>query len=342
MDRVVEIDGSLGEGGGQVLRTAISLAALHSRPLHIVNIRAGRARPGLKRQHLTCLRAVAELCGGRLEGDKANSSEIRFQPGPVKAGDYHFSVGTAGSALLVFQTVIWPLLFADGNSRVVFEGGTHNPMAPSFDFIERCFVPIIRRMGAEVELTLEKRGFMPAGGGRVVAEIQGTRSLSPIDLVARGALLERRATGLVANLPGTIAIRELSEIRQLLQWRHEECLPLVDQDADCTGNVLILEVAHENVSEVIAVIGERKLTAEMVAAKAANELQAYLASDAPVGEHLADQLIIPFALTGGGRFRTRLLSKHAETNVDIVGRFSDTVITTSGEADAVALEFSTP
>jgi RNA 3'-terminal phosphate cyclase (ATP) len=342
MDRVVEIDGSLGEGGGQVLRTAISLAALHSRPLHIFNIRAGRARPGLKRQHLTCLRAAQELCSGRLEGDTPNSSEIRFEPGPVKAGEYHFSVGTAGSALLVFQTVIWPLLFAKGNSRVVFEGGTHNPMAPTFDFIDRCFVPIMRRMGARLELRLEKRGFMPAGGGRFVAEIEGGTTLGPIDLLERGDLVERRATGLVANLPGTIAIRELSEIRNLLQWRHEECLPLVDQDADCTGNVLLLEVAHENVSELVSVIGERQLTAEMVAAKAAEKLAAYLRSDAPVGEHLADQLVIPFALAGAGSFRSTGLSLHAETNVDTVRLFSDTRITTSKGPRAASMLFSAP
>ena len=340
MDQVVEIDGGQGEGGGQVLRTAISLAALYSRPLHIFNIRAGRARPGLKRQHLTCLRAAQELCSGRLEGDTSNSSEIRFEPGPVKAGEYHFSVGTAGSALLVFQTVIWPLLFAKGNSRVVFEGGTHNPMAPTFDFVDRCFVPIMRRMGARLDLHLEKRGFMPAGGGRFVAEIEGGTTLSPIDLLERGPLVERRATGLVANLPGTIAIRELSEIRNILQWRHEECLPLVDQDADCTGNVLLLEIAHEHVSELVSVIGERQLTAEMVAAKAAEEVQAYLDCEAPVGEHLADQLIIPFALAGGGSFRSTELSTHAETNVDTVRLFSDTRIATSRDDQGVSFTFA--
>lgn len=342
MDRVVEIDGSQGEGGGQVLRSSVSLAALHSRPLHIVKIRAGRARPGLKRQHLTCLRAVAQICDGKLEGDEPNSAEIRFTPGSVKAGEYHFSVGTAGSALLVFQTVIWPLLFAKGNSRVVFEGGTHNPMAPPFDFIERCFLPILRRMGAGVSLTLAKRGFMPAGGGRFVAEIEGDCSLAPIDILERGALLERRATALVANLPGTIAIRELSEIRNLLQWRHEECLPRVDLDADCAGNVLLLEVAHEEVSELVSYIGERELTAETVAARAAQSLQEYLAVDAPVGEHLADQLIIPFALAGKGSFRATTLSQHAQTNIDTVSVFSDTRITQDKDAQGVTLHFATP
>lgn len=339
MDSVVAIDGSLGEGGGQVLRSAISLATLHSRALHITNIRAGRARPGLKRQHLACIRAAAEICNGTLVGDKPNGAELEFQPGKVVAGDYHFAVGSAGSALLVFQTVIWPLLFAKGNSRVVFEGGTHNPMAPPLDFVERCFLPALRRMGAVIDLTLERRGFMPAGGGRFVAEIQGGCVLTPIDIVERGDLVERRATALVANLPGTIAIRELTEVRKLLRWRHEECLPRVDQDADCAGNVLMLEVNHEKVSEMVSVIGEVEVSAEMVAARAAKLLEAYQASDAPVGEYLADQLVLPFALAGGGSFRSAFLSEHAATNIETVSAFVKTPIKSVVGQGGVTLHF---
>jgi RNA 3'-terminal phosphate cyclase (ATP) len=339
MTSVLEIDGSQGEGGGQILRSSVGLAALRSRPLRIHNIRAGRARPGLKRQHLTCIRAVAEICGGKLEGDEPNGSELFFEPGEVRAGEYHFAVGTAGSACLVFQTVLWPLLFTKGRSRVVFEGGTHNPMAPPFDFVERCFLPILERMGARVELSLEARGFMPAGGGRFVAEIEGGCELSSIELSERGPLRERRATALVANLPGTIAIRELSEVRKLLQWRHEECLPRVVQDSPGPGNVLLLEQAHEQVSEMVSVIGERKLTAEMVAARAAEALQAYLAVDAPVGEHLADQLVIPFALAGGGSFRTTELSEHTTTNIDIVRLFCETSIECDQDESGVTIRF---
>jgi RNA 3'-terminal phosphate cyclase (ATP) len=341
MKNVVEIDGSEGEGGGQVLRSAISLATVYGRPLHITKIRAGRARPGLKRQHLTCIRAAAEICGGTLEGDQPNSSEIHFAPGPVVAGDYHFAVGSAGSACLVFQTVLWPLLLAEGNSRVVFEGGTHNPMAPPFDFIERCFLPIVRRMGAVVELRLESRGFMPAGGGRFVAEIQGGCTLSPISILERGALVERRATAVVANLPGTIAIRELTEVRNLLRWRHEECLPRVDQDVDCTGNILLLEMIYEHVSEMASAIGEREITAEMIAARATQSLQSYLASDAPVGEHLADQLVLPFALAGGGAYRTAGLSEHTRTNMATVSAFVATkMLPEEDESGGVTLSFS--
>ncbi len=336
----VHIDGSEGEGGGQILRTSFALAALYGRSLHVTKIRAGRERPGLKRQHLTCVRAVTQLCHGTLRGDTLGSSELHFEPGKVKAGEYHFSVGTAGSACLVFQTVIWPLLFAKGNSRVVFEGGTHNPFAPPFEFIERSFLPIIQRMGARVSLHLERAGFMPAGGGRFVAEIEGNCRLKPIELCETTAIVERRATALVANLPGTIAIRELREIRNLLHWKNEECLPKVSQDDGGPGNVLLLEISRENVTEVASVIGVRRLSAEDVAAIGAKAIQTYLASDVPVGTCLADQLVIPFALAEGGQYRTSALSEHTKTNIDVVKRFCEVQVSAKLKSKTTTLAFA--
>ena len=341
MSEEVHIDGSEGEGGGQILRTSFALAALRGRPLRVSKIREGREKPGLRRQHLTCVRAIAELCNGTLTGDSLGSSEVSFEPGAVKAGEYTFSVGTAGSACLVFQTVLWPLLFAEGKSRVVFEGGTHNSFAPPFDFIERAFLPIVKRMGAKVSLQFERAGFMPAGDGRFVADIEGPCTLSPIELIDAGPIIERRATALVANLPGTIAIRELREIRNLLGWKNEECLPQVTQDDGDPGNVLLLEVARKNVTEIASVIGVRHLPAEDVAAIGARAIQAYLDSGAPVGQCLADQLVIPFALAGAGSYRTSALSEHTTTNIDVVRRFCDVEITSAVDAGKTTLRFTT-
>jgi len=340
MSEELHIDGSEGEGGGQILRTSFALAAHLGRTLRVSKIRAGRPKPGLRRQHLTCVRAIAQLCGGTLRGDEIDSSELFFEPGAVAAGEYHFSVGTAGSACLVFQTVLWPLLFAKGNSRVVFEGGTHNPFAPPFDFIDRAFLPIVKRMGAKVSLHLDRPGFMPAGGGRFVAEIEGGCTLSPIDLCETKPVVSRRATALVANLPGTIAIRELREVRNLLQWKNEECLPRVTQDDGGPGNVLLLEVAREDVSEVASVIGIRSLPAEDVAAIGAAAINKYLGGDVPVSECLADQLVIPFALAGGGSYRTSAPSEHTTTNIDVVKRFCDVEIAQDAQAGATTLAFS--
>jgi RNA 3'-terminal phosphate cyclase (ATP) len=339
MSEELHINGSEGEGGGQILRTSFALAALHGRRLHVSKIRAGRPKPGLRRQHLTCVRAIAELCDGSLRGDDIDSSELFFEPGSVKSGEYHFSVGTAGSACLVFQTVLWPLLFAKGNSRVVFDGGTHNPFAPPFDFIERAFLPIVARMGANVSIHLERAGFMPAGGGRFVAEIEGDCTLNPIELCETKPIVSRKATALVANLPGTIAIRELREVRSLLQWKNEECLPQVTQDDGGPGNVLLLEVAREDVAEVASVIGIRSLAAEDVAAIGARAINKYLRDDVPVGECLADQLVIPFALAGGGSYRTTTPSLHTTTNIEVVQRFCDVDIAASVHENATTLLF---
>ncbi len=340
MREELHIDGSEGEGGGQILRTSFALAALRGYPLRVSNIRAGRPKPGLRRQHLTCVRAIAEICDGELRGDEIGSSELFFTPGTVKAGEYHFAVGTAGSACLVFQTVLWPLLFADGDSRVTFSGGTHNPFAPPFDFIERAFLPIVSRMGAHVSVELERPGFMPAGGGRFSAEIRGGSTLSSIEILATTPVVSRRATALAANLPGTIAIRELREVRELLQWKNEECLPRVIQDDGGPGNALLLEVAREDVTEVASVIGIRSLPAEGVAALGAKAIGAYLQSGAPVGECLADQLVIPFALAGGGAFRTGALSSHTSTNIDVVQRFLDVEISVASADDGATVAFA--
>lgn len=340
MSEAVHIDGSEGEGGGQILRTSFALAAHFGRPLRVSKIRAGREKPGLRRQHLTCVRAIAELCGGKLEGDTVGGSDLYFEPGPVKAGEYTFSVGSAGSACLVFQTVLWPLLFAKGNSRVVFEGGTHNPFAPPFDFIERAFLPIVRRMGANVSVELERPGFMPVGGGRFIAEIEGGARLSPTDISECTPVRERKATALVANLPGTIAIRELRETRNLLRWKNEECLPQVMQDEGGPGNVLLLEVVREDVTEIASVVGVRSLPAEEVAAIGATAINEYLSSGAPVGACLADQLVIPFALAGGGSFRTSTLSEHTTTNIAVVKRFCETEIEATSTSRGVTVRFS--
>lgn len=337
MKDTVHIDGSQGEGGGQILRTALTLSALGGQPVHFTNIRAGRPRAGLRPQHLATIGAIAEICAGEVQGARLNATDLQFQPGKVKAGDYRFAVGTAGSACLVFQAVLWPLLFAEGNSRVVFEGGTHNLGAPPFDFIERCFLPIVRQMGASVEARLARYGFAPAGGGRFVVEIEGGCELSAIDLCDAGALRSRRATALVCKLPGTIAIRELRAIREKVEWKNEECLPKVFDESDGPGNILILEMIYEALTEMISVAGERNVSAEDVAAMAAQELESYLEYGAPVGPHLADQLVLAFALAGAGSFRTGSLTRHALTNIEVVRSFLDTRIEQAPQDDGSTL-----
>jgi RNA 3'-terminal phosphate cyclase (ATP) len=331
-DEVV-VDGSQGEGGGQILRTSLSLSMATGRPVRVERIRAGRRKPGLLRQHLTAVRAAAAISAATVTGDEPGSMSLTFQPGEVRGGEYDFAVGTAGSAALVLQTVLPALLGAAIASRVVVEGGTHNPAAPPFEFLARTFAPALRAMGAHVDLTLLRPGFYPAGGGAIEATIQPWSDRRPLALVERGAVLERRATVLLAHLPSHIAERELSVVARRLGLAPESCtVEQVDTSAG-PGNVVLVEVASESVTEVIASFGEAGVRAEAVADAAAKAAREYLAAGVPVGTHLADQLLLPMALGAGGRFRTLPLSRHARTNAEVIRQFTEVAISHEAAAD---------
>ncbi|MBK7876554.1 MAG: RNA 3'-terminal phosphate cyclase [Planctomycetes bacterium] len=312
---MLTIDGSQGEGGGQILRTSLSLALVTGTPFRIERIRAGRERPGLLRQHLTAVQAAARVGSAEVRGAELGSKELEFRPGAVNAGHYRFAVGTAGSAGLVFQTVLPALLRAGGPSTLELEGGTHNPLAPPFDFLAR--------MGARVELALERHGFFPAGGGRFTARIEPARTLTPLVLEERGALVARRARALVANLPAKIGDVELDAARRALGWRESECSVELVRDCAGPGNVLLLEVEHQHGTELVASFGERDVRSATVAERGARELARYLESGVPVGEHLADQLVLPLVLARSGSFVTLAPTEHLRTNLDVVRRFVD-------------------
>ncbi len=320
-EKALLLDGSAGEGGGQILRTSLTLSAVTGRAFRIENIRAGRAKPGLLRQHLTAVNATAEICGARVEGAEIGSRELSFKPGEVVAGEYRFAVGTAGSATLVFQTVLPPLLLAGGTSHLVLEGGTHNPHAPPFDFIDRCFLTLLRRMGAGVEATLVRPGFYPAGGGRFEATITPATRLQPIELLERGAPGVRRAKVMLANLPGSIAERELALLRGRLSWPEDAFVAETDCDSPGPGNAVLVEIGSEHVTEIVTAFGEKGVRAEAVIERVVKDARRYIAATAPVGEYLTDQLLLPFALAGGGAFASTGLSLHAKTNIEVIERF---------------------
>ncbi len=336
MTAFMTVDGAQGEGGGQILRSSLALSIITGTPIHLERIRARRRRPGLMRQHLTAVRAAAEICGAELEGAELGSGELWFRPGPVRGGDYRFAIGTAGSSCLVFQTVLPPLLTASEPSRVVFEGGTHNSMAPPFDFIDRCFLPILARMGASVQVELERPGFYPAGGGRFVAAIKPWTEREQIEVIDTGALVSRRARALVSQLNPNIARRELHVLRSQLRLKKGDCSVEVIKNARGPGNVVFCDIEYENITEIACAFGEKGVRAEDVAHKLVAEAKSYLDAGVPVGEHLADQLMIPMALAGGGRYLTTRLSRHSRTNRDVIGMFLDIdvdVIDKVGKAD---------
>lgn len=314
------LNGADGEGGGQILRTALSLAMITRTPFRIDNIRAKRKKPGLLRQHLACVRASVEISGAKATGAELGSQKLVFEPGEVRAGQYRFAIGSAGSTSLVFQTVLPALLVAKDESRVVFEGGTHNPSAPTFDYIKNVFLPVLGRMGAEVNVALHRPGFFPAGGGKWHAIIKPHDGLVPLTLDEAGPLVSKRVIATVANLSLGIAEREANKAAALLGW--EQALTETRSvDADGTGNVLAVELAYEHVTEMVTGFGSIGMSAEAVAADVVQEVCDFLSVSAPVGPHLADQLLLPMALAKGGAFTTSSPTLHTRTSIAVIETF---------------------
>lgn len=330
MQDMVTIDGSSGEGGGQVIRSSVALAIVTGKPLSVENIRAGRAKPGLKRQHLTAVRAAREICDGVLTGDELGSSAVTLVPGSVKSGTYRFSVSTAGSAMLVLQTVLPPLLTADGPSTLILDGGTHNQWAPPFDFLQKAYLPLVNRMGPTVSVRLDQYGFYPAGGGRVIASIQPSKTLSGFHLLERGRVLLQRVRALVANLPAHIGEREVKQVVRKLNWRIDRAV-VEEVQSSGPGNIVLAEVVCDHITEVFSAIGRKGVSAEKVADELVRTVRRWQNTDAPVGEFLADQLLLPLGLSAaqspdcdvirGGSFRTGPLSQHAVTHIDLLQTF---------------------
>lgn len=322
---MIAIDGSAGEGGGQILRTSLALALVTGEPFRIERIRANRSRPGLQRQHLTAVLAAAEVGRARVDGAGLHSQRLTFSPGAVRPGHFRFSTGTAGSAMLVLQTVLPALAMAGGPSQIDLEGGTHNIYAPPFDFLVTAFLPLLRRMGPRIEAVLHRPGFYPAGGGRVAVTVEPQARLTPIEVVDRGRVVRRRIRGIVSRLARHIAEREVDTALRDLDWPGD-CGSIEEVDSPGPGNALIIEVHCEHVAEVFTGFGQRGVPAEKVASAAAREARRYLEANVPVGEHLADQLLLPMALAGGGRFRTLAPTLHTSTNIATLSRFLETKI----------------
>ncbi|HEY9101658.1 RNA 3'-terminal phosphate cyclase [Chitinimonas sp.] len=315
----IELDGSQGEGGGQILRTALTLSMITGQPFRIEGIRAGRSKQGLLRQHLTAVQAAVAISGAQVEGASLGSQNLHFTPGPVRGGEYRFAIGTAGSCTLVLQTVLPALWFADAPSSVTVSGGTHNRAAPPADFLIYSWQPLLARMGAKQTLALQKHGFYPAGGGEVVAQVEPIAQLQPLDLLARGAHRSTRAEARVAAVPVGVAKRELERVAAQLGAIDTQVRELPAREGP--GNILLITVAHEGVTEVFSGFGEKGISAEAVADAAATEARHYLESGAAVGEHLADQLLLPLALAGRGSFTAMLASSHFSTNIGVIEKF---------------------
>ena len=300
MEELIMIDGSRGEGGGQVLRTSLTLSAVTGRPVRIEKIRAGREKPGLKRQHLTCVRAVAEICGAKVSEVEVGSGELEFVPGAIKGGDYRFDVGTAGSVTLVAQTVLPVLLKADTPSTVTITGGTHVPFAPIWEFFAETYLPELRRMGARVEAELDTCGFYPAAGGVVKLRVwpfDAAKSYSFTDL---GAYRGGRAVGVVSAISPGIAEAEVGIIcNQLRDLKLEPEVRTVE--AFGPGNYCYARLDYERGSVVISAVGTYGKSRKAVANEVVVAAREFVKSGKACEKHLADQLLVPAVVFLGER-----------------------------------------
>ena len=324
MKDLIQIDGSFGEGGGQIVRTSLSLAAMTGRPVEISNVRGKRAKPGLQPQHLASVRAAAALCGAQLFGDDVGSTLLRFEPqNPVVAGDYYFAIGTAGAAPLVVQTVLIPLALASGASTVRVSGGTHVPHAPTAEYLEQVYVPTLQKVGLNIQLASAKAGFYPHGGGEIFVTMGGSSSVSSLDWRKREVLETLRAFIVTSKLPAHVATRGAQTVERAMKAVGRNIVVEErDKPSAGSGASVILAASCENGAAGFSSVGEKRKPMEEVAQKPCDEFERWWKSGAACDEHLADQLVLPMSFgTSPSFWTTPVVTEHLRTVVWVVEQF---------------------
>jgi RNA 3'-phosphate cyclase len=333
--RLIEIDGSYGEGGGQILRTALAFSAIYKRPLIIYRIRAKRKNPGLGHQHLMAVKALAQISGAKVDGSAIGSETLTFIPGEICPGNYKFEIGTAGSVTLLLQALLLPLCLSQKDSQLTLVGGTHVPWSPPFHYLSEVLFPVLRTMGIAIEARIEKWGWYPKGGGILEVETRPTPNLKPVTFLERGSLKRIRGISATSHLPKHVGERQRDEaLRKIGKGMKvdTEITLLPDVPGNGPGSFLLLVAEFEKAIAGFSSLGQRGKPAEDVAREAVVSLKDYLESDGCIDPHLADQLV-PFLIMAKGHssLTTNRISEHLLTNLWVVQHFSDVKITKPGE-----------
>ena len=323
------IDGSMGAGGGQVLRASLALSMALGMPFRISKIRANRPKPGLKRQHLACVKAAQAVCGARVDGDAINSSELFFAPGAVRPGEYEFHVGTGGSVTMVLQALMPPLLLEKTPSRLTVTGGTHVPYAPPFEFMRDTLFPRLEVLGVRLTARMDSVGYMDIGGGSVTVDIRLAAETTLFHQGESGAWEGTEAVIYGHNLPEGIVEREIGVLLSddhvslglTLETVRREDGSASFRSAAGAGNMVLVSVRHGRHTTVFGECGWRGRTAEIVARQACKRALDFIRAGMPIEAHLADQLLVPLALAGGGSFVAERISPHTRTCLAVVEQF---------------------
>ncbi len=337
---MIEIDGSYGEGGGQILRTALSLSCLFRRPFRIFNIRKNRKKPGLMPQHITSVRAAQLISRAEVQGDHYGSEELVFSPGEVKGGDFFFDIGTAGSTTLVLQALLPALIFSkrysDEKIAITLKGGTHVPFSPSYDYVKEIFLPFLERIGIRINLSIESYGFYPKGGGRIRAELTPVTRLTPLRLLERGEI--RGVTGYsgVGNLPLSIAERQRKALTERMREAGDIGSPVeiktIEVPTPGQGTFVFLKAEAENSLAGFAALGERGKRAESVGEEVATDFLRYYETGAALDPHLADQIVLYLSMCEERSvFSTSCITQHLKTNLWVIGLFHKFGYSVEGE-----------
>lgn len=330
---MLNIDGSIGEGGGQVLRTSLALAVVTGKAFRMTNIRRRRAKPGLMPQHLKAVEAASTVGMARVEGDRFGSQELVFEPAGIRSGEFQFDIGTAGSTSLVLQTILYPLSFGEADSTVTLVGGTHVPWSPCFHYLQLHWLHYMQQLGFKIQLDLETAGFYPRGGGRVRAVVRPAAKVSPLRLTDRGPLKRIRGISAVANLSAEVAERQRRQaLHKLGELSTVAEFEVISLGAPSPGTFLLLLAEFENSQCCFYGLGARGKLAERVADEAVNELRDFLSTDGCVDHYLADQLVVPLALASGkSEVRSSQITLHLTTNAEVVKIFLPVSIDIDGK-----------
>jgi len=324
LSELVRLDGSEGEGGGQILRTALALSVITRRPFEISNIRAARKKPGLRPQHLACVKAAAKIAAAEVQGAAIGSRTLRFVPSGLRPGKYRFEIGTAGSTALLLHTLYLPLALAGSRSVLSLGGGTHVPFSPSFHYLRDQWAVFMRRLGIEVELALERAGYYPVGGGEVRAKVLPAGPIRGLRLLERGELERVEGISGVSGLPRSIAQRQGDQaLRRLEEAGLTAGIEIREFPSRGKGTFLVLVATHSGGGRACyCALGARGKPAERVADEACDALLAFLETAGAVDEHLADQLLLPLALASEpSEFAVPRVTGHLVTNARVIERF---------------------